>query len=410
MSAPRSYRGNQYGEQSKTVRGEIVKSRAEKQIADYLNENNIKYVYEDQAKTTQSAFRTRISKPDFFLPDYGVHVEYWGLIDVGDWQDRNKYREDKEWKTEQYRKNGIKLISLYPWNLDDLDGAFRAEFRKVLGRDLAKGPVGEKSVYALPILPGLRRTIKNGISSQMELSGVDLEYMPYFFVEYDCFTEGNFLYQRVNFSSKGVLVIEGQKGQVVDVEVESGVLPTLPRRGYFADCRNIEAVETPRSKIAEGTSFDKFGAVPVKVSQYEAEKIARIEIARNFSQEFTRTLKNGTVRSMTLRPSISHVRIVSVKQANVPLVTATFSYKGRTYRRKLQAATNHMVADDFIYCNVEGQHLSEGGAQLCMECGGLGCEDHSDVCVTCGKSFCVEHIVTKGLILKKTYCVEHAQS
>ncbi len=387
-----------------------MKSRAEKQIADYFNENNIRYVYEDQTKTTQSAFRTPISKPDFHLPDYGVHVEYWGLIDVGDWQDRNKYREDKVWKTEQYRKNGIKLISLYPWNLDDLDGAFRAEFRKVLGRDLAKGPVGEKTVYALPILPGLKQTIRSGISSQMELSGLDLEYMPYFFVEYDCYTEGNFLYQRVNFSSKGVLVIEGQKGQVVDVEVESGVLPALPRRGYFADCRDIEAVETPRSKITEGASFNKFGAVPAKVSQYEAEKIARIEIARNLSQEFTRTLKNGDVRSMTLRPSISHVRIVSVKQANVPLVTASFRYRDRTYGRKLQAASNHMVADDFIYCNVDGQHLSEDGLQLCIECGALACEDHGGVCVTCHKNFCANHIVTKGLILKKSYCRDHVPS
>lgn len=387
-----------------------MKSRAEKQIADYFNENNIRYVYEDRAKTTQSAFRTEISRPDFHLPDYGVHVEYWGLIDVGDWQDRNKYRQDKEWKTEQYRKNGIKLISLYPWNLNDLDGAFKAEFRKVLGRDLAKGPVGEKTVYALPILPGLKQTIRNGVSSQIELSGLNLEYMPCFFVEYDCFTEGSFLYQRVNFSSKGVLVIEGQKGQVVDVEVESGVRPNLPMRGYFADCREIEAVETPRSTIAEGTQFNKLEAIPVKVSQYEAEKIARIEIARNLCQEFTRTLKNGTFRSMTLRPSISHVRIVSVKQANLPLVTATFRYKDRTYGRKLQVATNHMVSDDFIYCNVDGQHKSEGGAQLCVECGGLACEDHSAVCVTCGKSFCVDHIVTKGLLLKKNYCGKHTPS
>ena len=384
-----------------------MRSRAEKQIADYFNENNIKYVYEDQAKTTQSAFIQKISKPDFHLPDYDVHVEYWGLVDVGDWQDRNKYREDKEWKIEQYRKNGIKLISLYPWNLDDLDGAFRAEFRKILGRDLAKGAVGEKTVHALPIFPGLNQAIKNRVPCQLALSELYLEYMPYFFVEYDCYTEGSFLYQRVNFSSRGVLVIEGQKGQVVDSHTKSGVQPALPWRGHLVDCQEIKAIETPRSKIENVASFNKIEAVPTKVSQHEAEKIARIEIARNLSQEFTRTLKNGAVRSMTLRPSISHVRIVSVVLANVPLVTASFKYKDRTYRRQLQAASTHLVADDLSYCNVTSQHLSKEELRLCIECGCLLCEDHGNACVTCGESFCANHSVTKGLILKKNYCREH---
>ena len=105
-----SFDHNQYGVKSKTLRGEIVKSWSEKQIADYFFENRIKYTYEDQAKTQVSAFRGEISHPDFYLPDYQVYVEFWGSIDVGDLKERKRYRADMDWKKPQYANNGIKLI------------------------------------------------------------------------------------------------------------------------------------------------------------------------------------------------------------------------------------------------------------------------------------------------------------
>lgn len=78
MSKPYSGRNNEYGRPSKTLRGEWVKSQGEKLIADYFYSNRIKYVYEDRAKTTKSALVRGISKPDFYLPDHEVYVEYWG--------------------------------------------------------------------------------------------------------------------------------------------------------------------------------------------------------------------------------------------------------------------------------------------------------------------------------------------
>ncbi|MDA4110905.1 MAG: hypothetical protein OK439_00080 [Thaumarchaeota archaeon] len=156
----------QYGVPSKTMRGEIVKSQGEKQIADYFHGNRIKYAYEDQAKTTKSAFRSGISHPDFYLPDHGVYVEFWGLIDVGDAEKRNEYRKNMLWKKRQYNDNGIKFISLYPWNLNELDGAFRAEFKRVTGKELVTGPVGEKTVYAVP----LSRDLENWSESESRRS------------------------------------------------------------------------------------------------------------------------------------------------------------------------------------------------------------------------------------------------
>ncbi len=159
-AAPRS---PQYVSRWKTLKGETVKSRSEKQIADYFRANRINYTYEAQAKTTSSAFRTGISQPDFYLPDYGVYVEFWGLIDVGESEQRKKYREEMNWKTKQYVENGIKFISLYPWNLEDLDGSFRTEFRKVMGRELVTGAVGERVVFALPLSTDFEKRLQSAV-------------------------------------------------------------------------------------------------------------------------------------------------------------------------------------------------------------------------------------------------------
>lgn len=149
-----------YGVPAKTKRGESVRSLGEKKIADYFFENRIKYTYENQAKTNTSAFRSGISHPDFYLPEYGIYVEYWGLIDVGETEKRKKYREDMQWKMRKYNENGIKFISLYPWNLNDLNGSFRDGFKKVTGKDLVIGAVGAKSVYAVPLSKEFRKAIR----------------------------------------------------------------------------------------------------------------------------------------------------------------------------------------------------------------------------------------------------------
>ena len=56
---------NQYGIKSTTEKGEYVKSRGEKQIADYFKNNGIKYDYEPN-------MRGIYAKPDFYLSDYKV--------------------------------------------------------------------------------------------------------------------------------------------------------------------------------------------------------------------------------------------------------------------------------------------------------------------------------------------------
>jgi zinc-ribbon domain len=121
----------EYGTPSRTMRGETVRSKSEKKIADYFATAGIRYVYEWKAQTNAVIFKRTFAHPDFYLPDYDVYVEYWGLLGAS-----REYERVMKWKMSQYYQNKIRFISLYPKNLENLDWVFRAKFRKAVGRDL----------------------------------------------------------------------------------------------------------------------------------------------------------------------------------------------------------------------------------------------------------------------------------
>lgn len=110
-----------------------MKSRAEQRIADYFTENGIRYVYEKGAQTDALIFKQTFAHPDFYLSDYNVYVEYWGLVDAS-----KEYQRNMKWKMVQYHKNKIKFVSIYPDNMENINWIFRAKFRKTMGFDLPK--------------------------------------------------------------------------------------------------------------------------------------------------------------------------------------------------------------------------------------------------------------------------------
>ena len=112
----------EYGLPSVTLRGEVVRSHSEKVIADWFYRNGIRYAYEHPAFDRRGAM---ISRPDFYLPAYGVYVEYWGLAGTGKWYDRTM-----RWKGAQYRTNGVRVVSLYPGELMNLDEALGSRLRR----------------------------------------------------------------------------------------------------------------------------------------------------------------------------------------------------------------------------------------------------------------------------------------
>jgi DNA helicase IV len=105
----------EYGTPSVTLTGQPVRSKAERVIADYFTHHGIPYYYEAEATTNDwFLFKSKISRPDFYLPQYKLYVEYWGLVDSPDPRTRDNYIRTMRWKMAQYRKNNIRFISIEP--------------------------------------------------------------------------------------------------------------------------------------------------------------------------------------------------------------------------------------------------------------------------------------------------------
>ena len=100
-------------------------------IARYLVENGILFLQEAAAPRDREVFRRALAKPDFYLPDFGVYVEYWGMANSGP-----EYAEQMRRRMAVYNRHRIRFISLFPEDLSKLGLIFRARFREVAGFEL----------------------------------------------------------------------------------------------------------------------------------------------------------------------------------------------------------------------------------------------------------------------------------
>ena len=85
------------------------KSEGERRIADFLDRNSIKYQYEPALLIPSANKKLRIWYPDYYLPEFGAYIEYYGLVG------RQNYDEGIKRKETLYSKAGVEVIPVYPW-------------------------------------------------------------------------------------------------------------------------------------------------------------------------------------------------------------------------------------------------------------------------------------------------------
>lgn len=108
-----------------TLKKETVKSYGELDIANFLTQNGITYVYEQEYPIDTRTSEFGQYHPDFYLPNFDLYIEYFGINRQGDvppyFTGKNgmsaaqTYQEGIKWKRELHRKNGKRMIEVYAY-------------------------------------------------------------------------------------------------------------------------------------------------------------------------------------------------------------------------------------------------------------------------------------------------------
>lgn len=119
-----------------SIKGEQMRSVEEVLIANFLFLHGVEYVYEKNYPYPLEDYH-RNYHPDFYLVDYDIYLEHFGIDSNGNlpWLspiEAKKYKEEMAWKRQTHKKNGTKLIESYSyWNcsgrlLEKLDQLLRS--------------------------------------------------------------------------------------------------------------------------------------------------------------------------------------------------------------------------------------------------------------------------------------------
>ena len=108
----------------RTLQNEQVKSLEEVSIANFLFLNGVKYEYERTYPFESADPEHRAYKPDFYLPDYNIYIEHFGIDRHGNlpWLspvEEEKYKDGMNWKRAFHKQNGTKLLETYSYYSSD---------------------------------------------------------------------------------------------------------------------------------------------------------------------------------------------------------------------------------------------------------------------------------------------------
>ena len=116
-------------EQNLTLKKECVKSYQEVIIANFLYINGINYEYEKPYEHKTSNVKYRQYFPDFYLPDYNIYIEHFGIDRKGEVhftknREQNlihskKYQSGMEWKRNLHKEHKTKLIETYSYEFQE---------------------------------------------------------------------------------------------------------------------------------------------------------------------------------------------------------------------------------------------------------------------------------------------------
>ena len=126
-----------------TFKNEQVKSYGEMDIANFLLQNGIDYVYEKSYKYDTRTVDHGQYHPDFYLPELDLYIEYFGVDRRGKVPDYFKgedgksatkvYQDSMKWKKEIHHQNNTKMVECYAY--EKFEGNLLEKLKKKLEKE-----------------------------------------------------------------------------------------------------------------------------------------------------------------------------------------------------------------------------------------------------------------------------------
>lgn len=113
-------KASSFAAESRTLQGETVHSIEEIIIANFLFLHGVRYEYERVYPYPSHDPYRKMYRPDFYLIDYDIYLEHFGINKDGKtpWLSQvaeKKYLDEMHWKRSEHQANNTKLIETYSW-------------------------------------------------------------------------------------------------------------------------------------------------------------------------------------------------------------------------------------------------------------------------------------------------------
>lgn len=132
-----------------TIKDEKVKSLEEVTIANFLFLNGITYEYESLYPYDEKRNYRKQYRPDFYLPEYDIWLEHFGINRDGSTPpgiDNKEYSESMKWKRELHKKNNTTLLETYSWQ--NRNGTLLRDLEQILkDNDVEFNPIDLEDLY-----------------------------------------------------------------------------------------------------------------------------------------------------------------------------------------------------------------------------------------------------------------------